>query len=76
MSIAELIDQLGITEIALEFGHTNITTVASWKYRNSIPVAHWPALIAYANARGVQICNDDLVAAHLFAKGAENGDAA
>jgi hypothetical protein len=64
-TIPEIIDALGVAVLAREFGHANLTTVDSWKRRGSIPVARWPALIAFAERAGVALTNDDLAAAHV-----------
>lgn len=34
------------------------------KFRNSVPVAYWPRLVAAAGARGISIRYEDLVSAH------------
>lgn len=64
VTIPEIIDALGITPLAREFGHANVSTVSSWKYRGVIPIGYWQKLIAFAGRRGVTLTSDDLLKAH------------
>jgi hypothetical protein len=67
-TVAEIVSQLGVTALAREFGHENVTTVSSWKLRGAIPVVYWPRIVEFAKANGVDgIDNDTLVAAHAHA---------
>ena len=77
MTIPDLVDRLGMTELASDLGHTNVTTVASWKYRRRIPVGHWARIVAFAARKGVALSNDDLVAMHVKdLRAGASGDAA
>lgn len=38
-------------------------TVANWIGRNSIPVKHWPAVVAAAKKRGIKVSLEDLARA-------------
>ena len=52
-TVADIISSLGISALAREFGHENVSTVSSWKLRGSIPVVHWPRLVEFAAENGV-----------------------
>jgi hypothetical protein len=64
-TVADIVSELGITALAREFGHENVSTVSSWKLRGSIPVGYWPRIVELAAASGVEgIDYDALVQAH------------
>jgi hypothetical protein len=50
---ADIVSALGIAALAREFGHENVSTVSSWRLRDSIPSAHWRRIVEIAEARGV-----------------------
>lgn len=47
------------TDLANDIGMSPIT-VRSWKYRNKIPVEHWPAIVEAAKKRGFVVTADEL----------------
>jgi hypothetical protein len=51
-----------LTDLAHDTGLT-VSGVRQWKWRGSIPVEHWPALLDAATRRGIPLSADDLVAA-------------
>jgi len=64
-SVAEIIAAIGVSNVAREFGHENVSTVSSWKLRGAIPVAYWPRLVEIAAASGVpDVSYETLVNAH------------
>jgi hypothetical protein len=60
----------GAALVARELGVSDYTTVASWQRRRSIPVRHWPGILALAERKGVTLSTDDLLAAHAEKDGA------
>jgi hypothetical protein len=60
----EIIQNLGgIRSVARELGHTHHTKVQGWSDRSSIPVAHWPEVIALSERLGQPLSSDELMRA-------------
>lgn len=57
-SVSEIVDALGgLTAVAAALD-LPLTTVSSWKSRDSVPVSYWSPLLAAARKRGVAITVD------------------
>jgi hypothetical protein len=56
----------GATALAEQLG-IPMTTVASWKQRQSIPVEHWPRLLEIATSQGIDLSYEQLVHIHTAA---------
>ena len=66
-NIPDIVEGLGgATALAEQLG-IPMTTVASWKQRQSIPVEHWSRLIEIASHRGLDFSYEQLVHIHTAA---------
>jgi hypothetical protein len=64
-TVAEIFDALdGPANVARALG-VGQSTASEMKRRRSIPVGHWPALMAAAARRGVEIDEASLVRIHV-----------
>lgn len=64
-TVPDIIDKFGgNTAFAAVLGARHSSTASEMKRRNSIPVRHWPAIIAAAAERGIPLSYDDLVRIH------------
>ncbi|WP_428977801.1 carph-isopro domain-containing protein [Lichenibacterium minor] len=70
--VQTLIKRVGATYLAGRLGHENVSTVSSWKARNSIPLPYWPALIAAAREKDIDLDEAALVRIHLAPAKADN----
>ena len=60
-SISDLIDVLGpVPDLARSLGEKP-ATVHKWRQRQSIPLTYWPAMIAAAKGRDMELTADQLL---------------
>jgi hypothetical protein len=65
LTIADLINRLGgNVGFAEIIGAAHPSTASEMKRRGSIPVQHWPRVIAAARQRGIDISAETLMAMH------------
>jgi len=65
MTIEDLINQLGgNVGFASIIGAAHPSTASEMKRRRSIPVQHWPRVIAAARQRGLDLTADTLMSMH------------
>ena len=66
-NIPNIIQCLGGATALAEQLRIPMTTVASWKQRQSIPVEHWSRLIEIASDRGLNFSYEQLLHVHTAA---------
>ena len=66
-NIPDIIEGLGGATALAEQLAIPMTTVASWKGRQSIPVEHWPRLLEIATSQGIGLSYEQLVHIHTAA---------
>lgn len=59
-SFSSLIGQIGANVLSAALG-VPYQTVASWKQRNRLPIAHWDATLAVAADKGIALTKADLL---------------
>lgn len=73
LSVAELLDTLGVSALSRTLGHANASTVSSWKLRGRIPVEYWRDIIDAAQDRGLSLDANGMLGLHAPAN-APTGD--
>lgn len=63
-NVADIIHDLGKNVEVADGLDVQPSAVSEFKRRNSIPVKHWPRLIAFAATKGIAISAEELMAAH------------
>lgn len=76
LSVAELLDTLGVSALSRTLRHANASTVSSWKLRGRIPVEYWRAIIDAAQDRGLSLDADGLLGLHAPANAAADDEPA
>jgi hypothetical protein len=59
-SFSDLIGSIGASVLAAAIG-APYQTVASWKRRNCLPIAHWDRTLAVAQGKGIAVTKADLL---------------
>jgi hypothetical protein len=64
-TVAGIIAALGVSALARDLGHENVSTVSSWKLRGSIPPQHWKRIVEFAEVRDIRgVTYEALAEAH------------
>jgi len=72
-TISSIFDRFGGVSATARVLGVNASTASEMKRRGSIPVKHWPELIAEAKYRRIKLTNDMLVSVHVdHSKAKEN----
>lgn len=72
--VREVFSALGGVRVIAACAGEKVTTVSGWRARNSIPVEHWPALLASGPAGLIGLTSDDLMHACTGAPVQSPGD--
>jgi hypothetical protein len=63
-SISAILDALGGNAAVARGIDAKPSAISEMRRRRSIPVQYWPSLVRFAASQGIELTNDDLVAAH------------